>query len=251
MQQGIVALLRVGEKVDEGCHVVVHHQRQVGFGGGQVGRGLGHQVGIDGKGDVAGSFGGRDFLFGHKAVALLEGLHLEAVDLVDDLVELVLQLRIGLDVEAAREHEIDGAVKLYFGFGELSLAVVGVAGGVCGFNLRDELARALLLGGELGRGRSRGLRGNRSLKRRRGSLDGLSGWPCRVVGRRAAGERQQEQDAARHQECAARAQTSPTRPRWDHFGHYADDKPSPGGALAATPPARVNLFLLKSSWTVV
>ena len=74
-------------------HVFVHHQRQVGFGGGQVGRGLGHQVGIDGKGHVAGGFGRRDLLFGHKAVALLERLHLKAVDLVDDLVELVLQLR--------------------------------------------------------------------------------------------------------------------------------------------------------------
>ena len=107
-----MALLRVGEEVDEGGHVVVDHQRQVGLGGGQLGRGLGHQVGVDGKGHVAGGFGGRDLLFGHKAVALLERLHLQAVDLVDNVVELVLQLRVGLDVEAAREHQIDGAVEL-------------------------------------------------------------------------------------------------------------------------------------------
>ncbi len=91
VQQRVVAFLRVGEEVDVGGHVVVHHQRQVGLGGGQIGRGLGHQVGIDGEGHVAGGFGGRDLLFGHKAVALLERFHLQAVDLVDDLVELVLQ----------------------------------------------------------------------------------------------------------------------------------------------------------------
>ena len=206
MQQRIVALLRVGEKVDEGCHVVVYHQRQIRFGRGQVGRSLGHQVGIDGRGYVAGGFGRRDLLFGHKAVALLEGLHLEAVDLVDDLVELVLQLRVGLDVEAARKHEIDGAIELNLGFSEHALAVVGVAGGVCGFNLRDELLCALLLGGQLpGWGSRSGSWRNGSLKRRRGGLRGLAGWPHGSVSRRAAGERQQEQDAGRRQECAAHA----------------------------------------------
>ncbi len=55
------------------------------------------------------------------------------------------KLRVGLDVDAARKHEIDGAIELNLGFGEHSLAVVGVAAGVGGFNLRDELAHALLL----------------------------------------------------------------------------------------------------------
>ena len=93
VQQRVVALLRVGEEVDEGGHVVVDHQGQVGFGGGQVGRGFGHKVGIDGEGHVAGRLGGRGLLFGHKAVALLERFHLEGVHLVDDVVEFVLQLR--------------------------------------------------------------------------------------------------------------------------------------------------------------
>jgi hypothetical protein len=43
------------------------------------------------------------------------------------------------------------------------------------------------------------------LKRRRGGLRGLAGWPHGSVSRRAAGERQQEQDAGRRQECAAHA----------------------------------------------
>ncbi len=63
--------------------------------------GLGHHVGVGGEGDVAGRFGGRGLFFGHKAVALLEGLHLEGVDPVDDAVEFVLQLRVRFNIDAA------------------------------------------------------------------------------------------------------------------------------------------------------
>ena len=51
-------LLRVGEEVDVGGNVVVDHEGKVGLGGGEIGVGLGHDVGIDDKGDVAGDFGG-------------------------------------------------------------------------------------------------------------------------------------------------------------------------------------------------
>ena len=51
-------LLGVGEEVDEGGHVVVDDEWQIGLGGGEVGVGLGHDVGIDYKGDVAGRLGG-------------------------------------------------------------------------------------------------------------------------------------------------------------------------------------------------
>ena len=46
VQQRVVALLGVGKEVDVGGHVVVDHQGQIGLGGGQFGRGLGHKIGV-------------------------------------------------------------------------------------------------------------------------------------------------------------------------------------------------------------
>ena len=82
----------VGKEVDEAGHVVVDHERQIGLGGGQIGLGLGNDVGIDLEGDVAGHIGRRGLNLGHKAVALLQRFHLQRVDPVDDVVEFVLQL---------------------------------------------------------------------------------------------------------------------------------------------------------------
>ena len=65
---------------------------------------------------------------GSKAVALLERLHLQPVHLVNDAVELVLQLRIAFDVDAAGEHQIDSAIELGLGLSELALAIVFIAG---------------------------------------------------------------------------------------------------------------------------
>ena len=60
----------------------------------ELGRGFGHQVGIGGEGNVARGLGRRDLFLGNKAIALLERFHLQCVNLVDDLVEFVLQLRV-------------------------------------------------------------------------------------------------------------------------------------------------------------
>ncbi len=117
----------------------------------------------------------------------------------------VIVLAAGTDGFRLLEHKIDGAIELYFGFCEHALAVVGVARGIRGFNLRNKLAHPLLLDGEPWCRRSGGLWRNRSLKRRRGGLHGLASWPCGVVSRRATRKRQQEQDARWHQECAAYA----------------------------------------------
>ena len=52
---------------------------------------------------------------GSEAVALLERIHLEGVDGVDDVVEFILQLGIALDVDAAGEHQVDGVIEVGFG----------------------------------------------------------------------------------------------------------------------------------------
>ncbi len=83
----------LAKEVDVGGHVVVHHQRQIGLGRGQIGLGLDHNIGVHLEGDVAGHLGRRGLFLGHKAVALLQGLRLQRVHPVHDAVELVLQLR--------------------------------------------------------------------------------------------------------------------------------------------------------------
>ena len=106
-------------------------------------------------------------------VALLEGFHFESIDAVDDAVELILQLRLGLDVDAARQHEIDGAVEVDFGVDQVSLAIGCLALGVSLLNLLDEQTHALLLGG-----------GRRRRWRRRSLLGLLWCWNCRRGGLR-------------------------------------------------------------------
>ena len=53
-----------------------------------------------------------------------------------------------LDVDAAREHQIDGAIELHLGVGQLPFAIVGLAFGVGVFHLLDEQANAFLLQGQ-------------------------------------------------------------------------------------------------------
>ena len=145
MQQRVVAALRIGEKVDEGGHVVVHHQRKIGLGGGQIGFGLGHKVGVHIEGHIAGHLGRRGFLLGHKAVALLQRFRLKSVHSVHDAVELFLQLGIASDVDVAGQHQVHGEIEFILGLRQSSLVIVGFALGVSLLHLRDQQARLLLL----------------------------------------------------------------------------------------------------------
>ena len=169
-----MALLGVGEEVDEGRHVVVHHQGKIGLGGSQIGLRLGHKVRIDLEGYVRCDVG-RSFLFLRcKAVAALEGFHLETVHLVEDAVELVLQRRRVLDVDTAQQHQVHGAIELHLGFCQPALAIVRLAPGVRLLHLLDNDAHVLLLArGLLGTGRG-GLR-RCFLQRGRGRLRILIG----------------------------------------------------------------------------
>ena len=138
VQQRVVALLRVGKKVDEGGHVVVDHQRQVGLGGGQIGSRLGHQVGIDGKGHVAGHFGGRGLFLGHKAVALLSASISSALTWSTMWSNSSCNCGSALMSMPLDEHQVDGAIELHLGFGQLALAIVGLAAGVGLLHLLDQ-----------------------------------------------------------------------------------------------------------------
>ncbi len=88
---------------------------------------------------------GVGFSLWRKSVALLERLHLQRIDRVDNAIELILQLRRGLDVEVAREHQINGAIEVGFCFRKLSTLVIGFALGIRLLNLRDQRLNLLLL----------------------------------------------------------------------------------------------------------
>ena len=79
---------------------------------------------------------------GSEAVALLQGFHLEAVDLVDDAIEFVLQIGSGLDVDAAGEHQVDSVVEVGPGFWQVATLVSDFAEGVGLLHLLDELLYA-------------------------------------------------------------------------------------------------------------
>lgn len=197
VKEGVVSALGVGEEVDEGGDIVIHDQGKVRVGGGEIGFSAGDEVGIDLEGDVVGDVGRRGLDLGREAVTLLERLHLERVDLIDDAIEFVEELWIAFDVQAAGEHDIDGVVKLHFGLGKPSFAIVGVAGGVSGFNLGDEIVDLLLLRIDRRR-RGRGLRGRRrgsGLNGRCGGLGKRCGRAGFLAGGRAAGQEEGQRGA--------------------------------------------------------
>jgi hypothetical protein len=88
---------------------------------------LGYQIGVDHKRDIVGYVGRGWFDIGRKAVALLESLHLKGIDAVEDAVELIAQQRIGLDVQAAGQHHVHGAVEIRLGLDQLAFAVMRLA----------------------------------------------------------------------------------------------------------------------------
>ena len=98
--------------------------------GRQFGSGLGFDIRIGPKGNVAGHLGGGLFHLGRKAIADFEGFHLQTVHLVDDAIERVLQDRVAVDLDAAAQHEIDGVIEFRFGFQQPAFAVVRVAGSI-------------------------------------------------------------------------------------------------------------------------
>lgn len=136
---GSVSALAFGKEVDVAGDVVVHDQRKIGVRGLQLRFRFGADGGIYRKGDVVGDADRSIFSFGGEAVALLESVHFDVVDGVDDVFELGVEFGRTFDVDAAGEHLIDGVVEVGFGGGEVALLIVGEAILVCNFDIVNDL----------------------------------------------------------------------------------------------------------------
>lgn len=147
VKKRVVSFRRIGEEVDVGSYVVVDDERKVGLGRRKVGLRLGHDVRINYERDFLGGFGRSVLGFGSEAVPLAKGFHLEAVDLVDHPVELILQIRRGLDVHAAGKHQIHGSIKVPASGEKIALLIVSLPRRVGFIDLLDESLYALLLSG--------------------------------------------------------------------------------------------------------
>ncbi len=118
----------VAEVVDPACDVVVDDEREIGLGGLQLRFNFADELGVGGEGHLVRGFGGSFFDLAGEAIALLEGDHLQRVDGGEELVELVGELGIVFEIQAAGEHGIDGDVKVLARCVETVGVVVGDAG---------------------------------------------------------------------------------------------------------------------------
>ncbi len=239
VQQRVVALLSVGKKVDVRSHIVVHHQRQIGLGRGQVRPGLGHKVRINLEGHVARHFGRRRLNLGHKPVPLFQRLHLQRIDPVHNAIELLLQTRIAPDIDPACEHQVHRAIELYLGLGQIPLAIVRRAVGVGLLHLLDQQVHALLFA--RGRRRQCGCGGLRCLRRPwqrwRGDLRLRSLAICKRLRRIAPRQRKRQQGRTKQTipiPTNAHERMRPPRSASTRGRHYADDKLCHGGNAPTT-----------------
>ncbi len=189
MLECVVTALGVCEEVDESADVVIDDEWEIGLGGGEFFAGLGDEVWIDFEGDVVGDVGWSWLDGRSKPIALLEGFHFERVDGIEDAIEFTIEQGVGVDVEAAGEHEVDGGVEVHFGLDELAFAVVQLAAVKGTLDLLDEGLGAALLRGEGQRGLTGGLRWCGLWDGWRSDLRSDGGGSVGVIARSASAER--------------------------------------------------------------
>ena len=84
---------------------------------------------------------------GGESVALLQRIHLQRVHGIHDVLELVGELRVVLQVEAAGQHEVDGIVKVVLRGVQVAARLVGHAALIRVLHQRNELLVLAVLGG--------------------------------------------------------------------------------------------------------
>src|SRR5262249_44691937 len=112
---------RVGEVADEAGDVVVDDERKVGLRGFELGVETCVKRGVGFEGYLVGGVERRGLDDGRETVALLKRSDLERVDGVEEMLKLVVELRVALEVEAAGQHQVYGGVEV----GARSLEVTG------------------------------------------------------------------------------------------------------------------------------
>ncbi len=129
----------VGEGADPAGDIVVDDEGKIGLGGFEFGGDLTDEFGIGGEGDFLGGVDGRFFEFGAEAVALTESDKFEGVDGGEETIELIGELGIVFEIEAAGEHGVDCGVEVLTGGVEMIVVVIVEAGVVIALGLCDEV----------------------------------------------------------------------------------------------------------------
>ena len=174
-QQMRVPRRRVREVVDEPRHIVVHHQRKVRLRRLQLLLHLRRQLRVGRKGHLVGGIQRRRLDWRAEPRALFQRRHLQRVDRIQQVLELVRELRIVLHIHLAGQHQIDRHVEVGTRGLQPPAAIVRHAAAIVPLGLLDQLlhplrSRSKLVGLRLRHRRSRSRHRRRSGDRRRSCL---------------------------------------------------------------------------------
>ena len=166
---------RVREVVDEPSHIVVHHQRKVRLRRLQLLLHLRRQLRVGRKGHLVGGIQRRRLDRRAEPRALFQRRHLQRVDRIQQMLELVRELRIVLHIHPAGQHQIDRHVEVGTRGLQPPAAIVRHAAAIVPLGLLDQLlhplrSRSKLVGLRLRHRRSRSRHRRRSGDRRRGCI---------------------------------------------------------------------------------
>ncbi len=117
---------------------IVDHQRQIGLRGLQFGDGLRLDCRVHRESDIVGNIDRSRFDLGCESISLLERLHLQRIDSIEDAVELIAQLGFGPQIEIAGQHQVDGTIEVCLGGLQLARVVVGHTALVRRFDCVDQ-----------------------------------------------------------------------------------------------------------------
>ena len=94
------------------------------MGGLQFRFGSSADIRIDGEGDIVGDAHRRLLHWRGKAIALLQRIHFQRVDSIDDVFELVAELRAGFEVNSAGQHGVHRVIEIPLGGNQIAGVVV-------------------------------------------------------------------------------------------------------------------------------
>ncbi len=212
---------RVREVANIPRHLIVDHQRQVRLRL-QLRLQLRRQLRVRRERQVLGVLERRLFELWRKSIPLLQRHHLERVHGVQQVVELIRELRVVLQIHPAHQHHVDRRIKVDPRRIQPISAVVVHAAAITGLRLVDQRLRLVCIRSRSRRLRLNGCSGSDGFRRRRrrrcrccsscgsGSLGRNLSRSHRLIVRAS---RQQQQRRARYEKCTPPNRINQSHPR--------------------------------------